>query len=152
MHVRISGNMGLVRHTRGDARAFKVNESPVLYVKDEELGLEEFHELTDLARTDGASVPRAFWWYASPLSGLHAPAALFHDIYYATHILPKEVADLIFYHGMLDLGVRKAKAWAMYQSVKVGGRKAYEDRKDTMPILYPYNYITACRIPQEDTD
>lgn len=76
--------------------------------------------------TDGASIPRLFWrLIGCPLRGRYAPAALIHDGLYAAQHLPRETADALFREMLLELGVGRAKAWAMYQAVRVGGGAAW---------------------------
>lgn len=75
--------------------------------------------------TDGATIPRAFWFWASPI-GRHAQAAILHDYLceyltiqvdgVPTRITRKE-ADLIFKESLLVLGVSKFKANIMYAGV-----------------------------------
>ena len=81
--------------------------------------------------TDGASVPRLFWAYASPFSGAHAPAAVLHDALYSSHYaLDRDVCDQIFYEALLSLPVRRTKAWAMYRSVRAGGWIAWKNKQN----------------------
>ena len=110
------GIFALARDPESDFRKFHVS-AELSFRSD--LGLEVI--ILPGLETDGASVPRAFWWYAAPFAGKHAPAALIHDGLYATHKISRETADNIFYEAMLDLGVRKSKAWAMFQSVRKFG-------------------------------
>lgn len=75
--------------------------------------------------TDGATIPRAFWCWASPI-GRHAQAAILHDYLceyltiqvdgVPTRITRKE-ADRIFRDSLLFLGVSKSKANMMYAGV-----------------------------------
>lgn len=74
---------------------------------------------------DGASIPRFFWRLIGPPWGEYARAAVLHDyLYRFGKIEEKEItrkrADQIFYGGMIDVGVRPLKAWAMYQAVRFG--------------------------------
>ena len=75
--------------------------------------------------TDGASVPRVFWSYASPFSGRHVAAVILHDALYAVHYRNRKVCDKILYEALIDLGIRKSKAWLMYRSVRAGGWVAW---------------------------
>jgi hypothetical protein len=77
---------------------------------------------------DGASVPRAAWWFTPP-DGPHRLAAFWHDVLYSTHQLPKEVADSIFLELMLESGVPRGRARTMYLAVKWFGGPAW--RKGT---------------------
>jgi hypothetical protein len=74
---------------------------------------------------DGASVPRAFWWFASPFTGNYTRGALIHDWLYCTELVSKKEADNIFYKIMLIDGVSRWKATAMYMAVKVFGCSVY---------------------------
>lgn len=82
-------------------------------------------------RTDGASIPRLFWrLIGCPLRGRYAPAAIIHDLLYATKCVSRKVADLIFREMLLALGLAKAKVWAMYNAVRAGGWKAWNGYTD----------------------
>lgn len=77
---------------------------------------------------DGCSIPRVLWRvFGHPLQGLALPAALVHDALYATQALPRHVADRLFYELLLANGVNRAKAWAMYQGVRLGGWAAWAE-------------------------
>lgn len=63
--------------------------------------------------TDGASVPRIFWWVASP--GTDAfEAAVIHDWYL---MVQPSIADLMFFKYLLAYGVPKWRAYLLYWSV-----------------------------------
>lgn len=75
--------------------------------------------------SDGASIPRAFWFWASPI-GRHAQAAILHDFLceYLTIMvdgvptsISRKEADLIFKESLLVLGVSKFRANVMYGAV-----------------------------------
>lgn len=75
--------------------------------------------------SDGASIPRAFWSFASPI-GRHAQAAILHDYLCETLTIlvdgtPEKItrkeADVIFKESLLVLGVSKTKAQIMYAAV-----------------------------------
>lgn len=70
--------------------------------------------------TDGASIPSGFWpIIGHPYQGLYLRAAVIHDYY----CIPKnryrkwENVHRVFYDGMLNNGVGRAKALAMYFAV-----------------------------------
>ena len=44
------------------------------------------------------------------------------------------MSDHIFYTAMLDLGIRKMKAWAMYESVRAFGSMPW-NKGDVTPFL-----------------
>ena len=71
--------------------------------------------------TDGASSPKALWWFVAPFAGIHASAALIHDALYASHLTTKEVADNIFIEALQKSGVGWFKRHAMYQAVNCFG-------------------------------
>lgn len=75
--------------------------------------------------TDGASIPRAFWFWASPI-GRHAQSAILHDFlceYLTIQVdghpvsITRKEADKIFKESLQVLGVSNAKAQAMYLGV-----------------------------------
>lgn len=84
---------------------------------------------------DGASVPRLAWWWAPP-DGRHRRAAFWHDVFYATGLLPKAIADEIFYELLLADRVTKSRAWIMYQAVKRFGNPKNSVSRWSKP-LYP---------------
>lgn len=75
--------------------------------------------------SDGASIPRVFWFWASPI-GRHAQAAILHDYLceYLTILedgkpveITRKEADQIFKESLLVLGVSNSKANIMYAGV-----------------------------------
>lgn len=93
--------------------------------------------------TDGASVPRLFWAYASPFAGLHVPAVILHDALYATHHRNRKFCDKLLYEALLSLGIRKSKAWLMYQSVRAGGWAAWKKSKKKVDSQRRFLVVTA---------
>jgi hypothetical protein len=75
--------------------------------------------------TDGASVPKALRWFASPFTGKYTRAALVHDWLYCTEVVSKQIADNIFYNIMKEDGVSGWKASSMYYAVKYFGCMVY---------------------------
>lgn len=53
------------------------------------------------------------------------PAAVIHDVLYATGALPREMADAIFRDAMLVLGVASWRAWAAWAAVRTFGGRFY---------------------------
>jgi hypothetical protein len=53
------------------------------------------------------------------------PAAVVHDVLYATGALPREMADAIFRDAMLVLGVASWRAWAAWLAVRTFGGQFY---------------------------
>jgi len=88
---------------------------------------------------DGASIPKLAWSFVgSPFTGLYLEAATVHDaIYYAMWKYGRKLADEIFLFIMLEVGVSEAKAYTMYECVRVGGSGAFNKRKkvDISPFL-----------------
>lgn len=83
--------------------------------------------------SDGASVPRALWWYAPPV-GLYSAAAICHDWLYANKgvrpmltppILSRGTCDAIFHDLMIRAGVRARKAKTMWLAVRAFGWKPW---------------------------
>lgn len=72
------------------------------------------------AMTDGLSVPRIFQWYLPAWNkdnALYNIAGICHDGMYGSELVSKELADEIFYQGLLKAGISKYKAtvakWAV---------------------------------------
>ena len=72
------------------------------------------------AMTDGLSVPKIFQWYLPAWDKdnvLYNIAGICHDGMYGSEIVSKELADEIFYQGLLKAGISKSKAtmakWAV---------------------------------------
>lgn len=72
------------------------------------------------AMTDGLSVPKIFQWYLSDWNDnnpLYNIAGICHDGAYGSELLSKEIADELFYQGLLKAGISKSKAtvakWAV---------------------------------------
>lgn len=83
--------------------------------------------------SDGASVPRALWWYAPPV-GLYSAAAIVHDWLYANKgvrpmlappVLSRATCDAIFRDLMVRGGVRTRKAKMMWLAVRAFGWKPW---------------------------
>lgn len=121
-----SGKLGIERDPFDSPRMWVVNEALTFYSSNHNV---EVNILPGFV-TDGASVPRVFWWYASPFSGLHAPAALIHDGLYAVQLTTRKGADKLFLEAMISLGVRTTKAHAMYSSVEHFGWSSWSDKNE----------------------
>ena len=72
------------------------------------------------AMTDGLSVPKIFRWYLPDWNDenpLYNIAGICHDGAYGSELLSKEIADELFYQGLLKAGISKSKAtiakWAV---------------------------------------
>lgn len=75
--------------------------------------------------TDGASVPRVFWWLFPP-TGVYLEAAVVHDwLYHQKQIRGKAIArsraDAIFLQAMDDIGVSWLKRKVIWSAVRAGG-------------------------------
>jgi hypothetical protein len=99
---------------------------------------------------DGASVPRVLWNIIPPW-GSYSGAALVHDWLYRTRTscasrsktITKEEADRVFYELMLEDGVRKSRAWVMWQAVAFLGGKAWTRMKEDDDRLVEANFANA---------
>jgi hypothetical protein len=75
--------------------------------------------------TDFASIPQVFWSALRP-DGLYTYPAIVHDWLYWTQDYPKEMADNILKAGMEDFSVSVVTVFAIYESVRLFGRSAWE--------------------------
>lgn len=72
--------------------------------------------------TDGASIPKSLWWLVgSPFTGNYTESAVIHDGLYASHLLPKEIADDVFLALMKQDDVNWLRRYAMYTAVALFG-------------------------------
>ena len=71
--------------------------------------------------TNGANIPRLFWSLYPPNSPEYLSAVVIHDYLCdnARCKLDYKIADEVFYHALLELGVRKSKARLFYCAVRV---------------------------------
>lgn len=72
------------------------------------------------AMTDGLSVPKIFRWYLPDWNDnnpLYNIAGICHDGAYGSELLSKDIADELFYQGLIKSGISKSKAtvakWAV---------------------------------------
>lgn len=72
-------------------------------------------------KTDGASIPRIFWWFSNPFSSDTLPAAIVHDALYQTEFFPRSQADSIFYNIMKLNKVNLFKRTLYYLAVRLFG-------------------------------
>ncbi|MDR3389081.1 MAG: DUF1353 domain-containing protein [Rudaea sp.] len=70
--------------------------------------------------TDFASVPRIPGVFDLVGDTAHAAATL-HDWLYATHAVPRDVADAVLQEAAKVSGVASFKAWLMWAGVRLGG-------------------------------
>ena len=73
------------------------------------------------AMTDGLSVPKIFRWYLPDWNDkniLYNIAGICHDGMYGSELISKDIADLIFYNGLVKAGISKTKASAAKYAVQ----------------------------------
>ena len=81
----------------------------------------KFRILVDAgAMTDGLSVPKIFRWYLPDWNDnnpLYNITGICHDGAYGSELLSKDIADELFYQGLIKAGISKSKAtvakWAV---------------------------------------
>jgi hypothetical protein len=78
--------------------------------------------------TDLASIPRVFWSALKP-DGNYAYSAILHDYMYWTQSRPRAAADAILRQSMIDFHVATATVATIYQAVRIGGQKAWDDNR-----------------------
>lgn len=71
--------------------------------------------------SDGMSVPRGLWNIVEPLSGKYIKAALVHDYGYSIHYAPRKVIDQLLYDMLVEAGMSRAKAYAIFLAVRSFG-------------------------------
>lgn len=79
--------------------------------------------------TDGASVPRFFWWLCPPMQPCYLAAAVLHDYLYSTKPVDRKVADLTFYRVMIEDGEQMWRAYVMYRAVRWFGWIAWRRKR-----------------------
>lgn len=75
-------------------------------------------------KTNGASIPRVFWWFMHP-AGVLFEAATMHDYMYEKALKTKLQADNVFREIALDHGVSEVKVTIAYYLVRLFGRGNY---------------------------
>ncbi len=88
------------------------------------------------AVVNGASVPRALWWFASPWSGRYTTAAVFHDLLYATCKLPKLQSDFVFLDLMRQWKVGYMQRKLMYTAVVIGGSMKCSGKQEWLTMRH----------------
>jgi hypothetical protein len=71
--------------------------------------------------TDGASIPKIFWWLGKPFSGDTLYPSFIHDYLYNQTTIPRLIADLIFLDMMKENGVGFIKRWVYFKVVVLCG-------------------------------
>jgi len=94
-------------------------------IKVSAFGVEYKFDISEYFETDGASIPNIFWgfpFFFTPFEGETLAAAVVHDFIYDTEILPKRVADRIFFNLLRRYKVNIVKAVLYYAAVTIGGK------------------------------
>ena len=97
------------------------------------------------AMTDGLSVPKIFRWYLpdwNDSNPLYNIAGICHDGAYGSELLAKDVADELFYQGLVKAGISKAKASVAKWAVEHLAGLHYGRQHDDYDIA-PYVSVTA---------
>ena len=112
-----------------------------LYVLQNPVYLEFLHNDTAFrltvdkgAMTDGLSVPKIFRWYLpdwNDKNPLYNIAGICHDGAYGSELLSKDLADEMFYLGLVAAGISKSKAkvarWAVEHLAGLHYGKNHDD-------------------------
>lgn len=125
----------------------KVND---LYVMKNNVYLDFTYNGTNLrfivdkgAMTDGLSVPKIFRWYLPVWNDkniLYNIAGICHDGMYGSELISKDIADLIFYNGLVKAGISKTKASAAKYAVQYLAGLHYGKEHDDFGIS-PYCHL-----------
>jgi len=97
------------------------------------------------AMTDGLSVPKIFRWYLpdwNDSNPLYNIAGICHDGAYGSELLAKDVADELFYQGLVKAGISKSKATVAKWAVEHLAGLHYGRKNDDYDIA-PYVSVTA---------
>lgn len=78
---------------------------------------------------DGATIPRALWSVIGASPGRFLRASCVHDYLYGTGLVPREVADAIFYSMIRQDGARRLQARLMWRAVRTFGKSHYAKKK-----------------------
>ena len=78
--------------------------------------------------SDGASVPRWLWPWCSPLDGRYIQIFVLHDWMYDNGI-DRDIADTVMKNLLINAGMRKTQAYAIYGAVRVLGGSHYSKSK-----------------------
>ena len=81
-------------------------------------------------RTDGASIPqRLRRFIGHPFDHVRLIAAVCHDAIYATHLLPRILADFIYYLALRQCShMPRAYAFAEYLALRARGKEAWQEK------------------------
>jgi len=126
---------------RGEDRPLRVLDKPLSLWLEIEDGSRKGHLCLDLPAgwtTDGASIPKAFRWFAGhPFDEDMQLAFLWHDALYATHYESRAFADALYVACLAYEGVGYMRRKAQYYALRMGGGNAWRDES--------INEITAAR-------
>ena len=96
------------------------------------------------AMTDGLSVPKIFRWYLPDWDDknvLYNVAGICHDGMYGSEAVCKDLADEIFYQGLLTAGISRSKATVAKYAVQYLAGLHYGHDNDDFNIS-PYVSLT----------
>lgn len=96
------------------------------------------------AMTDGLSVPKIFRWYLPDWDDknvLYNIVGICHDGMYGSEVVCKDLADEIFYQGLLTAGISRSKATVAKYAVQYLAGLHYGHNNDDFNIS-PYVSLT----------
>lgn len=73
--------------------------------------------------TDGASIPKVFWWLLSPFES-YFKCCVLHDYLcdlFHLNLLERKTCDLIFLEAMSEIGIKPSTKWTLYFFVRSYG-------------------------------
>jgi len=78
--------------------------------------------------TNGASVPRIFWWLCAPMAGPFGEASVVHDYLYSSFsdCQSRSFADKALYNIGRYRGANLVRAKAVYRAVRLFGQKFWK--------------------------
>ena len=78
--------------------------------------------------TNGASVPRMFWWLCAPMAGPFGEAAVIHDYMYSkqSHCIDRKAADRVLRDIGRENGANIIRANLVYSAVRMFGWKFWK--------------------------
>lgn len=85
-------------------------------------------EVPEGYESDGASVPRWLWPWCNPLDGRYIKIFVLHDWMYDNGI-DRGIADKVMVNLLINAGMRKTQAYAIYSAVRVFGGSHYSQSK-----------------------
>ena len=96
-------------------------------------------------RTDGASIPQSMRRYIGhPFDYVRLIAALVHDAIYATHLLPRILADWIYFVALRRCSrMPRAYAFAEFLALRGGGKAAWNEK--TPQSIAEARKLVSCR-------